>query len=61
MFVLELDSEDTPGWDDGEGEDCAEYRSYYCDPGDSLAGKQYNYPEQNCCGCGKEKQGKLNF
>ena len=45
---------DTPSWDDVHGKTCADYRKKYCF--DNIAyvnGFLVNYPEQNCCGCGK--------
>ena len=43
------------------GDDCGVYRSKgYCGGFGLLVGASYNYPEKNCCGCGKEKQGKPN-
>ena len=45
---------DTPSWDDEDGETCADYRKKYCF--DNIAyvyGPLFNYPELNCCGCGK--------
>ena len=45
---------DTPSWDDGDGETCPDYRTNYCfDNIASVAGPFWNYPELNCCGCGK--------
>ena len=53
---------DTESWDDEFGNDC----SYYipmCRAGAVLPGNEnnmglmYNYPELNCCVCGKERSG----
>ena len=43
------------------GEDCDVYRRDYCYAGTTIVGAQFNNPEMNCCGCGKEKQGKQNI
>ena len=59
-FIIEC--VDTPGWDDGSRikYDCGKYRRVFkC--AENLIGELYNYPEQNCCGCGKERQGKPNI
>ena len=51
---------DTPLWDDGAfGEDCNTYRTYWCERNamkpeyEFMFGSKSNYPEKNCCGCGK--------
>ena len=51
---------DTPSWDDGAfGEDCKTYRNYWCENNamkpeyEFMFGSKSNYPEKNCCGCGK--------
>ena len=46
---------DTPSWDDGDGETCADYRRWYCYENNAgpISGPIFNYPELNCCGCGK--------
>ena len=49
---------DTPSWNDGSGTQhttCEDYRTKYCwdNSAKSLAGVSYNFPEKNCCGCGK--------
>ena len=51
---------DTPNWN-FMGEDCDVYRRDYCYAGTTIVGAQFNNPEMNCCGCGKEKQGKQNI
>ena len=56
-FCFSLDCVDTPGWIDRDGDSCDEYRRYYCHDGASNVGSKYNYPEINCCGCGKENKG----
>ena len=50
-----LDCIDTPGWNDGIGNDCSQYRKVLC--ADNLIGEGYNYPELNCCGCRKQHPG----
>ena len=54
------DCTDTPLWDDGAfGEDCNTYRTYWCERNamkpeyEFMFGSKSNYPEKNCCGCGK--------
>ena len=37
--------------------DCDAMRSSYCD-NDIYLGADWNYPEINCCNCGKDTQGK---
>ena len=52
---VSLDCIDTPSWDDGRRGNCPLYRQIYCrnnSPG-RLAGEANNFPEINCCGCGK--------
>ena len=53
---------DTPGWDNGYGFGCEgslSYASGWCAGGAVVAGQEwalgptYNYPEMNCCACGK--------
>merc|ERR1711865_681127 len=51
---------DTPGWDNKSFKSCAQYESHgWCKGGDFTAGskwtggEQYNFPEKNCCACGK--------
>ena len=50
---------DTPGWDNGQGFGCEGPLSYtsfgWCAGGTMAAGggQFYNYPEMNCCACGK--------
>lgn len=47
----------TINWDDNHGNDCESYTTYICKNGNiRLAyqgGSRYNYPEKNCCSCGK--------
>ena len=65
LLLCNLDCSDTPEWDnkgDGSGFDCKEYvERNWCENGaarpgheDSL-GSNHNYPENNCCVCGKGK------
>ena len=65
LLLCNLDCSDTPEWDnrgDGSGFDCKEYaEKKWCENGaarpgheDSL-GSKHNYPENNCCVCGKGK------
>ena len=54
---------DTPFWDDRISHlgDCPLYRQKHCrnnSPG-TLAGAAFNFPEINCCGCGKCDRGKI--
>jgi hypothetical protein len=46
---------DTPDWSDGR-DGCGGYRQFgWCkDNVAKLSGALYNFPEKNCCGCGKE-------
>lgn len=49
---------DTPSWDDGYGYGCSQYAGDWCKnggpvPGGLRIGANYNYPEKNCCVCGK--------
>eukprot|EP00929_Paragymnodinium_shiwhaense_P017263 TRINITY_DN12633_c0_g1_i2.p1 TRINITY_DN12633_c0_g1~~TRINITY_DN12633_c0_g1_i2.p1 ORF type:complete len:681 (-),score=85.27 TRINITY_DN12633_c0_g1_i2:77-2119(-) len=48
----------TPNWTNGFGQDCDFYRDrFLCSNGDAKhqwqMGPFYNYPERNCCACGK--------
>ena len=52
---------DTPSWLDKDGADCKNYeKSGICQNGgyyyaaQYFAGKIYNFPELNCCQCGKK-------
>ena len=62
VFHLELGCADTELWDDGYGNDCATYGAFYCLNGAPIPGYEYtvghdrNYPELNCCACGKERR-----
>ena len=58
LYALYLDCTDTPGWVGGlfNDEDCSTIAKYACKNGRAeLNGKAYNYPEKNCCKCGKGK------
>ena len=65
MYLLSLahsqDCSDTPGWKDTSGYDCGYYTKRGICSGGELhrkgqyyAGKLYNFPTLNCCGCGKK-------
>ena len=54
---------DSPGWRNGKGIGCAKYASLgYCSNGRVAGifkwalGAQHNFPERNCCACGKERE-----
>ena len=50
---------DTPGWDNSRGKTCDEYGRLYCTDGGFkqghswIGGEVFNWPERNCCACGK--------
>ena len=50
---------DTPGWLNGQDLDCNAYERQWCHEGHANTGSEwtlgakYNYPEDNCCVCGK--------
>lgn len=50
---------DTPGWHNLFSRDCPVYDHKFCQDGAALLGfeyslgEKYNYPERNCCSCGK--------
>merc|ERR1719478_2062055 len=54
---------DTPRWTNGNRKSCDDYAELWCSNGDYregfrfTTGQKYNYPEHNCCVCGK--QGKV--
>ena len=56
---LDLDCVDTGNWDSGKGHDCNSYANTWCQNGAAntgyewTLGSNYNYPENNCCVCGK--------
>ena len=57
-FHVYLACTDTPSWNDGigpGGNKCEFYRKEFCRDNSSgrLAGASFNFPEKNCCGCGK--------
>ena len=55
-FHVYLACTDTPSWDDGLGDTCEHYRITFCQDNkvhEDLAGASFNFPEKNCCGCGK--------
>ena len=51
----------TPGWTNGDAykHPCANYAKVWCDAGKARAGSEWtlgakwNFPEKNCCVCGK--------
>ena len=65
---------DTSGWDTLIGEepplqiyDCSSYADEFCENGSARQGSEwamgslYDFPEENCCVCGKEtKEGTAN-
>ena len=64
MFNFEATCVDTPGWADLDGNDCEIYASYICVNGiahPETEGSDFNYPERNCCACGKGKYGTSNI
>ena len=74
FFNYEVTCDDNADWDDNNGyipkRDCGYFARYNCENGRARPGKAdklgavYNYPEQNCCACGKAnyeiKKGKSN-
>lgn len=52
--------QDTSVWNNLHGHNCASYASQWCQNGAAITGKEwalgesFNYPEKNCCVCGKE-------
>ena len=57
---------DTPAWENGVGYDCNNYGKRWCENGTARPGEEwtlgaeYNYPENNCCVCGK-RNGKYQL
>jgi hypothetical protein len=57
---------DTPDWDNHAGKGCADYSKEYCVSGafrpgsEWTAGEGFNFPETNCCACGKSLPGEYN-
>mmetsp|Transcript_19774 Transcript_19774/g.60000 ORF Transcript_19774/g.60000 Transcript_19774/m.60000 type:complete len:493 (+) Transcript_19774:103-1581(+) len=51
---------DSAGWDNHSGKGCAAYEAEYCANGRFRAGSEwsggegFNFPERNCCACGKQ-------
>ena len=49
--------DDTPHWRNSAGTSCTYYAEAICQNGKAIAGKEgllgrnYNYPENNCCSC----------
>ena len=60
MFNLQ-EMTDTKDWVNGDGYGCASYASRWCENGGAKEGQEwtlgqrYNYPENNCCVCGKDQ------
>ena len=50
---------DTTGFSNGHGHGCASYDAHWCADGKAKSGmewtlgKKFNFPENNCCACGK--------
>ena len=59
QIYFDLACVDTDCWDNGYGHDCKSYGERWCENGAAKAGSEwtlgskYNYPENNCCVCGK--------
>ena len=56
--ALAKSCKDTPDWHNQKGMTCARYEQHgYCVNGKAYKqwtlGEKYNYPEKNCCACGK--------
>ena len=58
---------DSPGWENGKGMSCARYGTLgYCMNGSAIIGKEwstgsaFNFPERNCCECGKLTAAKVS-
>ena len=51
---------DTDSWNNGDDKTCTNYNADYCSGGEfsvastHMAGSNFNFPEDNCCSCGKE-------
>ena len=60
-IYLDLDCADTDSWVNGYEQDCKSYSKRWCENGAAKPGSEwsfgsyYNYPENNCCVCGKGK------
>merc|ERR1719443_77136 len=54
--------QDTRGWSNGYRHGCASYKARWCSNGGPKPGQgwtlgsKYNFPERNCCVCGKDAQ-----
>jgi hypothetical protein len=56
IIYFDLDCVDTGYWVNGHGHDCKSYSKRWCENGAAKKlGSKYNYPENNCCVCGKGK------
>jgi len=57
--TTEIPCTDTPGWSDPSKFTCSDYERLQCSGGQFIPGKEdsegpvNNYPERNCCACGK--------
>jgi hypothetical protein len=57
--------QDTLNWDNRAGETCTKYSNSYCAQGEPSAshshlfGINFNYPEKNCCSCGKKVSSEI--
>ena len=57
---FKIECVDTEGWK-GRGFDCTYFEKYLCRSGRPRYGYgsiSYNYPEENCCACGKGQGSK---
>ena len=60
-IYCDLGCTDTDSWNNGYAETCSSYKSEWCEnegakpDGGWALGSTYNYPENNCCVCGKGK------
>ena len=60
ICVFLVKCRDTPNWNNGNSVfTCSVYEANYCKDGGFLPGSEwvggqtYNFPENNCCACGK--------
>lgn len=65
--VMTHECVDTPHWKSPHGDDCNAYRNGVCENDGIKLGKEwafgetFNYPERNCCGCGKAVGGECEW
>ena len=58
-IYIDSDCVDTDCWENGYDHDCNSYATQWCENGAANTGSEwtlgstYNYPENNCCVCGK--------